>query len=390
VWRLKGRMANAGLWSRVVDRVLRRPLLSMLVSGGLLLALCVPVLGLHTALPGIETFSRDLAVMRTYDRIQAAFPSESIPATVVVKGADVTSPRVTTAMAKLQSGTRLHKDLFVGHPTVDVSPDNTVATIAIPTAGNGTDAASNRALDELRNDLVPATLGQVGGVQADVTGEAAGTRDFNDAMKSHIPYVFLFVLSAAFLLMLLTFRSIVIPIKAILLNLLSVGAAYGVLKLVFQDGHGQGLLGFDSNGAITPWLPLFLFVILFGLSMDYHVFILTRIREAYDSGMSTEEAVSYSIKRTAGTVTSAAAVMIGVFSLFATLSSLELKQMGVGLATAILIDATIIRGVLLPATMKLLGDWNWWLPKWMERMPQVEHEGSAIPVKGPPALTPTG
>ena len=214
-------------------------------------------------------------------------------------------------------------------------------------------------------------------MRADVTGAAAGTRDFNDTMKSHIVYVFAFVLMAAFLLLLVTFRSIVIPIKAIVLNLLSVGAAYGILVYVFQDGHGQGLLGFDSNGAITPWLPLFLFVVLFGLSMDYHVFILARIREAYDSGMSTEDAISHSIKATAGVVTSAAVVMVGVFAIFATLSSLELKQMGVGLAAAILIDATIIRAVLLPATMKLLGDWNWWLPKSLGWIPQVSRGTSA-------------
>jgi RND superfamily putative drug exporter len=388
--RIKGRMAKANLWSRVVDRVLRRPLLSALIAGGLLVALALPTLGLHTALPGIETYSRDLAVIQTYDRIQAAFPSESIPATVVVQADDVTAPPVATGMAKLESAARERPDLFEGPATIDVSPDQTVATIDIPTIGNGTNAASNRALDGLRDDLVPATLGGVAGVEADVTGTAAGTRDFNDSMKSHIPYVFVFVLSAAFVLLLVTFRSIVIPIKAILLNLLSVGAAYGVLVYVFQDGHGESLLGFESNGAITPWLPLFLFVILFGLSMDYHVFILTRVREAYDGGMSTGNAVAHAIKSTAGVVTSAAVVMVGVFGIFATMSSLELKQMGVGLAVAILIDATIIRAVLLPATMTLLGDRNWWLPQWLQRLPRVEHERPAVPVKPRPALGPTG
>jgi uncharacterized membrane protein YdfJ with MMPL/SSD domain len=190
-------------------------------------------------------------------------------------------------------------------------------------------------------------------------------------MKSHAPVVFVFVLSAAFILLLFTFRSVVIPLKAIILNLLSVGAAYGVMVWIFQEGHLESVLGFKSNGAIVSWMPLFLFVVLFGLSMDYHVFILTRIREAYDRGRLTTDAVSHGIKTTAGVVTSAAVVMISVFAIFATLSLLIFKELGVGLAVAVLIDATIIRGVLLPAGMKLLGDWNWYLPKWLEWLPHV-------------------
>ena len=182
-------------------------------------------------------------------------------------------------------------------------------------------------------------------------------------------------LTLAFILLLVTFRSIVVPIKAIVLNLLSVGAAYGILKLVFQDGNLEGLLGFESVGGITAWLPLFLFVILFGLSMDYHVFIISRIREAVDGGMKTDEAVAHGIKQTAGVVTSAAVVMVAVFSIFGSLSMLEFKMMGVGLAAAVLIDATIVRGVLLPAAMKLLGDWNWYLPKRLNWLPKISHEG---------------
>ena len=198
-------------------------------------------------------------------------------------------------------------------------------------------------------------------------------------MIGHLPYVFAFVLSAAFLLLLVTFRSIVIPLKAIVLNLLSVGSAYGLLVLVFQKGWGESLLGFEGNGAIASWLPLFLFVILFGLSMDYHVFILSRIREAFDGGMKTEDAVSHGIRSTAGVVTSAAIVMVAVFSMFALSSELQMKQMGIGLAAAVLIDATIIRGVLLPATMKLLGDWNWWLPRKLGWLPKVSPEGEVQP-----------
>ena len=229
--------------------------------------------------------------------------------------------------------------------------------------------------------MVPATVGDVDGVEAYTTGEAAATGDFNDAMIGNLPYVFGFVLSAAFLLLLVTFRSIVIPIKAIVLNLLSVGAAYGLLVLVFQNEWAESLLGFESNGAIAAWLPLFLFVILFGLSMDYHVFILTRIREAFDAAMRTEDAVADGIKSTAGVVTSAAIVMVAVFSMFALSSELQMKQMGIGLAAAVLIDATIIRGVLLPAVMKLLGDLNWWLPSRLSWLPKVSHEAEVVPAK---------
>ena len=208
-----------------------------------------------------------------------------------------------------------------------------------------------------------------------MTGSTASSKDFGDAMRGKAPLVFAFVLAFAFLLLLVAFRSIVIAIKAIVLNLLSVAAAFGVLVLVFQHGWAKGLLGFEYTGGVMAWLPVFLFVILFGLSMDYHVFILSRIREAYDGGMRTEDAIAHGIKSTAGVVTSAAIVMVFVFSIFGTLSLIMMKQFGVGLATAVLIDATIVRGVLLPATMKLLGEWNWYLPRWLGWLPRVRLEG---------------
>jgi RND superfamily putative drug exporter len=210
--------------------------------------------------------------------------------------------------------------------------------------------------------------------EAAVTGDTAGSYDFNQTMKHRFVYVFAFVLGLAFLLLLITFRSIVIPIKAILLNLLSVGAAYGILVWIFQDGHLQGALGFQSNGGVVSWLPLFLFTVLFGLSMDYHVFILSRVKELVDQGVPTDEAVTRGIRTTASTVTSAAVVMVAVFAIFATLRTLDIKQMGVGLAVAVLLDATLIRGVLLPAAMKLLGDWNWYLPSWLEWLPRLNVE----------------
>ena len=214
-------------------------------------------------------------------------------------------------------------------------------------------------------------MGQVDGVEYAVTGETANSEDFNSAQTKSMPLVFGFVLLFAFGLLLVTFRSIVIAVKAILLNLLSVAAAYGALVAIFQWGWGEGLLGFQSNGGIANWLPMFMFVILFGLSMDYHVFILSRIREGYDRGMSTDNAISHGIKSTAGTVTSAAFVMVGVFLVFVTLPLVDLKEMGIGLALAVLIDATLVRGVLLPATMKLLGERNWYLPSWLKWLPNA-------------------
>jgi len=257
---------------------------------------------------------------------------------------------------------------------IATSRDRSVAEISIDLPGGGTDTTSTTALDTLRTRVLPATIGKISGVEYAVTGITANTADFNSLMKSRAPLVFGFVLALAFLLLLVSFRSIVIPIKAIVLNLLSVGAAYGLLVLVFQKGWGAGVLDFKSNGAITSWLPIFLFVILFGLSMDYHVFIISRIREAYDRGMSTEDAVAHGITTTAGVVTSAAVVMVGAFAVFATLPIIDMKEMGVGLAAAVLIDATIVRAVLLPATMKLLGDRNWYLPAWLDRLPRLEHE----------------
>src|SRR5215207_2058720 len=375
--RLRNRIGGVGIWPRVVDRVLRRPLLSAIVAAGVLVALTVPVLGMQTSLGGTDDTSRDLEVMRTYDRVQAAFPSEGSAEIVVIKADDATSHEVTSGIKALESGVAARPGLFEGKPSLEYSSDKTVAIVTLPTEGTGTDDLSNRAVDALRGDIVPSTVGKLDGVQAYTTGEASATGDFNDAMIGHLPLVFAFVLSAAFLLLLVTFRSIVIPLKAIVLNMLSVGAAYGLLTLVFQNGLGESL-GLGS-GPIAAWLPLFLFVILFGLSMDYHVFILTRIREAFDRGMSTGDAVAHGIKITAGTVTSAAIVMVAVFSMFAMSSELQMQQMGIGLAAAVLIDATIIRGVLLPATMKLLGDWNWYLPRKLGWLPKVTVEPEVQP-----------
>jgi RND superfamily putative drug exporter len=269
-------------------------------------------------------------------------------------------------MHRFQAAIARHPELFPAPATLAVSPDRTLARIAVPSAGSGIDATSKRMLAELRADAARAF-----GDDAMVDGFTAQTADFNASLKHNTPIVFAFVLGAAFLLLLVTFRSLVIPIKAIVLNLLSVGAAYGVLVSVFQD----------HDGFIVAWLPLFLFVVLFGLSMDYHVFVLSRVREAYDRGLRTDEAVAHGIKSTAAVITSAALVMVGVFALFGTLDSVALKQMGVGLAVAVALDATVIRGILLPASMKLLGDWNWWLPRRLDWLPHVSLEGEPAPAR---------
>ena len=323
--------------------------MSALLAGGLLVALSIPALGMQFKNPGFDGYSRSQPVIQTHDRLQAAFPGGAVPATTVIKADDVTAAPVQAAIQQLHDRALATGQL--SEPSrVEISPDKTVAVVALSVKGSGTDAASERSLEALRSEVVPATVGRLPGAQVAVTGVTAGSKDFNDAMIAHAPIVFAFVLSLAFILLLVTFRSIVVPIKAIVLNLLSAGAAYGILVLVFQDGHGEKLLDFQSVGGIAPVIPLFLFVILFGLSMDYHVFILSRVREAVNRGMSNDDAVAHGLKSTAGVVTSAALVMVAVFGSFALGSDQLAKQIGVGLAAAILIDATIIRAVLLPAT----------------------------------------
>jgi uncharacterized membrane protein YdfJ with MMPL/SSD domain len=371
------------VWSAILDRVLRRPAIAAIVSTAVLLVLAIPVLNLKMAVPGIETLPKDLAVIQTYDRIQAAFPGNQIPAEVVIERGDASDVDLTIGVHNLRERVEA-SDLVEPPVTVQFSSDHSVAVVKVPIVGDGTNDASYAALAELRDEIIPATVGPQPGLEANVTGFTAGSNDFNELMETRVPIVFAFVLGLAFLLLLATFRSIAIPIKAILLNLLSVGAAYGVVVWIFQEGNLESVLGFESTGAVTSWLPLFLFVLLFGLSMDYHVFILSRIREAYDGGMSTADAVGRGIKTTASVVTAAAAVMIAVFAIFATLSAVEFKQFGVGLAAAVLIDATIIRGILLPAAMKLLGDWNWYLPRSLDWLPRIgigERAGAKAEVK---------
>jgi len=385
VGRLRRDDGEGRIWGAIVDRVLRRPVLSAAVAGGLLLALAAPALQLRIATPGPgAAFPRSLDIVRTYNRMQQAFPGTALPANVVVRAPSVNAPAVRDAIDRLEQRARASGKMG-DSITVDVNADATVANITVPIAGTGTDPASNTALAQLRNAILPETVGALPNTEAGVTGLTAEWKDQGEQMKSTLPLVVAFVLLFAFGLMLVAFRSIVIAVKAIVLNLLSVAAAYGLLVLVFQHGVGKGLLGFNGTSGIAPVVPLLLFVILFGLSMDHHVFIVSRIRESFQRGASMDDAISEGIKSTAGVVTSAAIVMVGVFSIFGTLSILMFKQFGVGLAAAILIDATIVRGVLLPATMKLLGERNWYLPGWLQWLPRLDSEEPSTAPEAKPA-----
>jgi uncharacterized membrane protein YdfJ with MMPL/SSD domain len=386
VHRLRRDGGEGRIWGAIINRVLRRPVLSVALSGAFLVALAIPVYQLKPATPTIDTYPQNL--LTTYNRLKEEFPGTEIGASVVVKAPNVEAPEVQEAIGQLKW--RAIDSGVMNEPIdVDVNPAKTVANISIPIEGSGTDSTSNQALTALRDEIIPPTLGTLEDSEVGVTGLTAQSEDYSDQLMRNAPLVFGFVLLFAFVLMLVFFRSIVIAAKSVLLNLLSVGAAYGILVLVFQHGWGKQILGFEFTGGIDPFLPILLFVILFGLSMDYHVFILSRIREGYDAGMSTEAAVTHGIKTTAGVVTSAAIVMVGVFAIFGTLQAMLFKQFGVGLAAAILIDATIVRAVLLPASMKLLGDWNWYLPKWLEWLPHLEHGEKLEPVEAPAMPTPS-
>jgi RND superfamily putative drug exporter len=378
---IRGRPRDDGPWARFVGAVMRRPLTAMLASGGALVILALPALGMHTKLPNLTDLPHDLKIVRTYERIQHAFPGSQTPAVVVVSAPKVDTPQMQRAYDLFRQRALATGELYEPF-TVQLNPDRTVARIDFAIAGNGDNAASVSALHTLRDTVIPPIARTLPDTEVAVTGVTAGTYDFNHQMAARLPYVFLFVLGLAFVLLLLTFRSLVIAATAVGLNLLSVAAAYGILVAVFQHGWGAGLLGFQTNGAIVSWLPLFLFVVLFGLSMDYHVFILSRVKELREAGMSTDDAIQLAITRTAGTVTSAAIIMVAVFGLFATLSMIMLQQMGFGLAIAVLLDATVVRAVLVPSTMKLLGEWNWYLPSWLEWLPSLALEGERTPSAG--------
>jgi putative drug exporter of the RND superfamily len=358
------------LWAAVVRQVVRRPIIFGGAAAVALLALAAPALGMRLGSPAID-LPAGSPVLQTVDRVDQAFPQTPSPAQVVVTGRDLTGPTMRAAIGALQARAATDGPGGAIHAPVTAIPvaDGRGLIIDVPLAGNGGDAASNRALLTLRSQVLPATLGKVGGISYAVAGNTAQSHDDTAAMHSATPMVVAFVVVLAFLLLLVAFRSVAIPLVSIALNLLSVGAGYGLITLIFQDGRLQGPLAYTSFGGIIWWIPMFMFVLLFGLSMDYHVFILSRIRELRTRGASTRDALIGGVSSSAGVVTSAAVIMVAVFSILATLPIVDTKTLGVGLAAAVLIDATVVRGILLPAAMSLLGERSWYLPRWLSWLP---------------------
>jgi putative drug exporter of the RND superfamily len=365
LWRLSMRN-NAGtskFWGTVLRPSLQRPKTTLVVGVGLLGALAVPAFGMTLNAPSEADLPRSIPIMQSYDRMTEAFPSTGASHQIALRFPAAADGEA--AVGRLLD--RIAGDPGFAHdqpPEVTPAKDGRIYLISAGIPYDGGSAEADQSLERLRTTLLPATIGTVAGAEFAVSGQTAGENDFVDSMTSALPWVIGFVLLLTFLVMLWAFRAPVIALSAIGLNLLSAGAAYGLLVLVFQNTWAEGFLGFTSTGGITAWLPVILFVTLFGLSMDYHVFVVSRIRESVGI-MSTKDAIAAGITRSAGVVTSAAAVMIGVFSIFATLSTIDMKQMGVGLAAAILIDATLIRAVILPALMTVLGKANWWTPRFL-------------------------
>ncbi len=366
-------------WTGLARRVVAKP---VLWGGAGVLALLViagPAMGMRFGAPSVD-LPTNLPIVHTFDQIAQDFPGTSAPAQVVLTGSDLTSPAVQRQVAALEARATATGPIR-GPITAQLAAGGRGMVINVPMAGNSTNQASVSALQTLQNQVLPATIGRAPGVTYAVTGDTASSSDMNSALHARTPLVFIAVAALAFILLMCAFRSVTIPVMSIGLNLLSVGAAYGVVTFVFQDGHFQGPLGFASFGGIIPWVPLFSFVLLFGLSMDYHVFILSRIRELWSGGMSSSDAVVRGIGRSAGVVTSAAVIMVAVFSIFATLSGIDVKMLGVGLAAAVLIDATLVRGVILPAALAVLGERAWYLPPWLHWLPGrgLVEEGPAEP-----------
>lgn len=390
VWRLTANKDNPRFWPTLLKPALKHPIATLLVSVTALLAVASPALGMNLKFPGTEDLPRDTAVMKAYDRLTAAFPSTGTSHEVAVRAPANEQPAVKAAFANLIKRTQSDK-LFAqdGLEEPKVSADGTVTVFEVAPPYEGGSQQARDSLSKLRTELMPETFGKVPGVEYAVGGFVAADVDYAAHTRAKLPLVIGFVLLLTMIVMMVTFRSVVVAVTAIGLNLLSAGAAYGVVTAVFQNTWAEGLLGFRSNGAVVSWLPLFLFVVLFGLSMDYHVFVVSRIREAVLRGVPTKQAVAEGITGSAGVVTSAAAVMIGVFAVFATLSTLDMKQLGVGLAVAILIDATIIRAVVLPSIMTLLGDANWWAPNWLKPK-QPKHATPASAPEEDRELTPVG
>ena len=380
--------AGGGVWGAIADRVLARPAIFATVVTVALLALAYPLLTINLGVNGARGFHDDVEAKAALLKLEDNFTlGLANPAFVLIdpgKNRNVFAEEVQDSVNAL-TGLIQNETVSPGNPNAlfgspiqrQINGAGDAELLRIPINGDVFDDNAIEAINSLRDDLIPAAFGG-GSTDALVAGATAESLDGKDFIVGKTPLVLAWVMVLVFLLLLVVFRSIIIPIKAIILNSLSVAAAYGFLVLVFQEGLGQQVLGFEATGIIESFLPLFLFSIIFGLSQDYHIFVLSRIKESYEGGKSNEESVSIGIKATAPTITSAALIIVAVASIFAFTRVIALQQFGVGLAVAVLIDATIIRAVLLPASMKLLGDWNWYLPKWLEWLPHIRMEESGV------------
>ena len=382
--RPKARAATGGFWDRTVRGVMARPWVSVIATVGLLLAAALPYATIQLGWSGVSTLPADTEAHRAFEILDREFSAGlASPARIVIDAPDVAAERVSAAMDSLIG--RLGSDARFGEPQIVRNDAGDIAVIDVPLRGDPQSDEARGAVSDLRESLIPAAFSG-SGAQVFVTGATAEGMDNTQIISDYTLPVFAFVLGLSFLILLVVFRSIVVPIKALVMNLLSVGAAYGLMVLVFQHGVGNELLGFQRVEVIESWVPLFMFAVLFGLSMDYHVFLLTRIREHFDHTGDNTESVAHGVRATAGMITGAAAIMIAVFSGFAAGEMVMFQQMGFGLAVAVLLDATIVRVVLVPASMQLLGARNWYLPSWLRWLPKVDVEGSSVPSTGPAAM----
>jgi putative drug exporter of the RND superfamily len=376
-WRAAQRAGSESrFWGAVVHAVMRRPVVSLVLAAGFLLALAAPVLGLQTGSQGRSTLPDRFESRQGYALLQQEFPGQTTDPVEIAVSGPASSPQRRSGIERLEAA--LARRPIFGPPTVETSRSGDVVRVTVPIGGDPVGDRAIAAVRDLRDDVVPRAFG---GVDAEVlvTGETAEELDYHSTVDSWLVPVFVFVLGLSFVLLTIAFRSIVVPLKAIVLNLLSVGAAYGLLVLVFQKGVGNELLGLTRSENIAAWVPLFLFSILFGLSMDYQVFLLSRIRERYLQTGDSDEAVAHGVASTARLITGAALIIIAVFWGFAMGDLIMFQQMGFGVAVALLIDATIVRGVLVPAGMKLLGRRNWYLPAWLSWLPDAHVEGTSRP-----------
>ena len=372
-------------WGAIVRRVLRRPALSLALSAGVLVALALPVLGMSVGTSGVSSLPDRFVSKRGFVALERDFPGATTdPAEIVVTNGSADG--VPAAVDELRS--RLAADPRFGESTVARTADGEVALVTAPVEGDPATRAAVEAVRELRAELLPALFGQTD-AEVLVGGTTAENIDYFDSVIGPAPWVIAFVLLLTFALLTVVFRSVVVAGTAVVLNLLSVGAAYGLLVLVFQEGFAADLLGFQQTDAIEAWVPLFLFSVLFGLSMDYQVFLLSRIRERYDESGDTMDAVQFGVASTARIITGAALIIVAVFAGFARGDLIMFQQMGFGVAVALLLDATLIRSVLLPSVMRLLGDTNWYLPRRLEWLPRLQVEGARADSSASAALDAT-